>query len=133
VLLAMNSNIMIKTILIIPLALMLLVSCRKTNNPTVFSLRVDMQENFTGDNVRVLIDNQPLLNKKVTSDTVLGFGGSVSTANTEGSHTIKVIVNDNIVTSENFTQKSDLYIGVGYNKTAKTVSVVYSTDGFGYK
>lgn len=128
----MNSNIMKKALLIIPLALLLLVSCRKTNNPTVFALRLDMQENFSGDNVRVYIDNQPLLNKKVTSDTVLGFGGSVSTANTEGSHTIKVIVNDNIVTSENFTQNSDLYIGVGYNKTAKRVSISYSTDVFGY-
>lgn len=128
----MNSNIMKKTILIIPLALLLLVSCRKTNNPTVFDLRVDMQANFSEDNVRVYIDNQPLLNKKVTSDPMLGFAGSVSTANTEGNHTIKVIVNDDIVTSQNFTQKSDLYIGVGYNKTAKTVSFVYSTDAIGY-
>jgi hypothetical protein len=129
----MNSNIMKKALLIIPLALLLLVSCRKTNNPTVFALQVDMQENFAGDNVLVYIDNQPLLNKKVTSDAALGFGGSVSTANTEGNHTIKVIVNDKVVTSENFTQKSDLYIGIGYNTTAKTVSIVYSADGFGYK
>lgn len=112
---------------------MLLVACRKANNPTIFSLRVDLQETFEEDNVRVYIDNQPLLNKQVTTNAALGLGGSVSTANTEGNHTIKVIVNDSVVTTENFSQKSDLYIGIGFNKAAKTVKILYSTQGFGYE
>jgi hypothetical protein len=131
-LIAMNSNIMKKTILFTTLALLLLTACRKTNNPTVFSLGVDMQESFNQDNVQVLIDNQPLLNSKVTTNDVLSLGGSVATVNTEGSHAIKVIVNDDIVTTETFTQKSDLYIGIKFNRAAKTVSLVYSAKPFTY-
>jgi ABC-type uncharacterized transport system auxiliary subunit len=128
----MNSNIMKKVILFTSLALLLLTACRKTNNPTVFSLGVDMQDSFKQDNVQVLIDNQPLLDSKVTTNNALSLGGSIATANTEGSHTIKVIVNDSIVTTETFTQKSDLYIGVKFNRAAKTVSLVYSAAPFTY-
>lgn len=128
----MNSNIMKKAVLIIPLVLLLLIGCRKANNPTVYSLGVDMHQTFEEDNVRVYIDNQALLNKQVTTNQTLGFGGSVSTTNTEGNHTIKVVVNDVIVTSEEFAQHSDLYIGVAFNKSTKTVSFVYSPHRFVY-
>jgi hypothetical protein len=128
----MNSNIMKKAVLIIPLAMLLLIGCRKANNPTVFSLGIDMHETFEQDNVRVFIDNQPLLNKQVTTNSSLGFGGSVSTANTEGNHTIKVIVNDNTVATEEFTQHGDLYIGVAFNKSTNTVRFVYSPHRFVY-
>lgn len=119
-----------KAFLIIPLAALLLLSCRKASNPTVFSLGVDMQENFQQDNVRVYIDNQPLLNKELTSNHNLGLAGSVSTVNTEGTHTIKVVVNDSTVITANFTQHNDLYIGI--NKDSKGVSFVYSTHKFAY-
>jgi len=128
----MNSNIMKKTILFTSLALLLFTACRKANNPTVFSLGVDMQDSFNQDNVEVLIDNQPLLNSKVTTNNALSLGGSIATANTEGSHTIKVIVNDSIVATETFTQKSDLYIGVKFNRAANTVSLIYSANRFTY-
>jgi hypothetical protein len=121
-----------KTLLLIPLAVLLLISCRKTNNPTVYSLGVDMQETFKQDNVRVYIDNQPLLSKELTSNHVLGLAGSVSTVNTEGNHTIKVVVNDNTVTTQNFTQHGDLYIGIKLNQTSNAVSFVYSTRKFMY-
>jgi hypothetical protein len=125
-------NIMKKTILSIPLALLLFAACRKTSNPTVFDLGVDMQSTFEQDNVQVLIDNQPLLDREVSTNGILGFGGSISTANTEGNHTLKVIINDSTVKSENFTQKANLYIGINYNKTTKAVTFVYSDHGFVY-
>jgi hypothetical protein len=121
-----------KTILSIPLVLLLLTACRKTNNPTVFDLGVDMQSSFDKDNVQVFIDNQPLLNRRVTTTDRISFGGSVSTANTEGNHTIKVIVNDTIVKTENFTQKGSLHIGVNYNRSTKAISFAYSEHGFMY-
>jgi hypothetical protein len=82
--------------------------------------------------VQVFIDNQPLLNTLVSSSQLLGLATSISTANTEGYHTIKVVVNDNIVRTESFMQGSDLYIGVNYNRSTKTVSFVYSESGFLY-
>ena len=118
--------------MLIPLAALILVSCRKTDNPTVYSLGVDMQETFNQDNVRVYIDNQPLLNKELTSNHLLGLAGSVSTVNTEGNHTIKVVVNDNTVTTQSFTQHGDLYIGIKLNKTSNAVSFVYSAKRFVY-
>ena len=121
-----------KTILSIPLVLLLLVACRKTSNPTVFDLGVDMQASFEKDHVQVMIDNQPLLNTQVTTNQTLGLATSISTAATEGKHSIKVIVNDSIVNTGTFSQSGDLYIGINYDKTAKTVSIAYSTKRFLY-
>ena len=104
-----------KVLLSIPLVLLLFAACRKTSNPAVFDLGVDIQSSFDKDNVQVFIDNQPLLNTLVSSSQLLGLATSISTANTEGYHTIKVVVNDNIVRTESFMQGSDLYIGVNYN------------------
>lgn len=120
------------TLLSIPLALLLFAACRKSSNPAVFDLGVDIQSTFEQDNVQVLIDNQPLLDREVSTNRTLGFGGSISTANTEGNHTLKVIVNDSTVKTESFTQKGNLYIGINYNRAAKTVKFVYSDHIFIY-
>jgi len=121
-----------KTILSIPLVLLLLVACRKTSNPTVYDLGVDVQSNFDKDHVQVLIDNQPLLNTQVTTIHTLGLATSISTAGTEGKHSIKVIVNDNTVQTDSFTQSGDLYVGISYDKLTKTVSIRYSPYRFVY-
>lgn len=121
-----------KTILSIPLALLLFAACRKTSNPTVFDLGVDIQSTFEQDNVQVLIDNQPLLDREVSTNRTFGFGGSISTAATEGNHTLKVIINDSTVKTENFTQKGNLYIGINYNKATKAVTLVYTDHRFAY-
>jgi hypothetical protein len=128
----MNSNIMKKTILSIPLVLLLLGGCRKASNPTVYDLGVDMQTSFEKDHVQVLIDNQPLLNTQVSTNPDLKLATSISTAATEGRHSIKVIVNDSTVKTDSFTQSADLYIGINYDKAAKTVSIAYSTYRFAY-
>ena len=127
-----HKNIMKKTILSIPLVLLLLAACRKSNNPTVFDLGVDIQSTFDNDKVQVFIDNQPLLNTQVTTNHTLSLATSISTANTEGTHTIKVIVNNGVVKTERFTQKGDLYIGVSYNKQGNSVSLVYLDHPFAY-
>ena len=127
-----RKNIMKKTILSIPLVLLLLTACRKSNNPTVFDLGVDIQSSFENDKVQVFIDNQPLLNTEVTTNHTLSLATSISTANTEGNHTIKVIVNNGTVKTESFTQKGDLYIGVNFNKENKTVRLVYADHPFAY-
>lgn len=121
-----------KTILSIPLVLLLLTACRKTNNPTVFDLGVDIQASFENDKVQVFIDNQPLLNTEVTTNHTLSLATSISTANTEGNHTIKVIVNNTVVKTESFTQKADLYIGVNFSKQSNAVSLIYAGHPFAY-
>ena len=121
-----------KTILFTSLVLLLFAACRKTSNPTVFDLGVDVQTTFEKDNVQVFIDNQPLLNTQVSTNDQLGLATSISTANTEGKHTIKVVVNGNTVKSEDFTQSGDLYVGINYNKPASTVSIVFSAHRFVY-
>jgi hypothetical protein len=125
-------NIMKKTILFTSLVVLLLTACRKTSNPSVYDLGVDVQTTFDRDNVQVLIDNQPLLNTQVTTNDMLGFATSISTANTEGKHTLKVIVNGNTVKSEDFTQSGNLYVGINYNKPANTVSFTFSAHQFLY-
>ena len=128
----MNTNIMKKVILSIPLVLLLLAGCRKSNNPTVYDLGVDIQSSFENDKVQVFIDNQPLLNTEVTTNHTLSLATSISTANTEGNHIIKVIVNNGVVKTKSFTQKADLYIGVNFSKQNNTVSLVFADHPFGY-
>lgn len=129
---AMNTNIMKKSILFTSLVLLLFAACRKANNPTVYDLGVDVQSTFNKDNVQVVIDNQPLLNTQVTTNELLGFATSISTANTEGKHTIKVVVNGNVLKTESFTQSGDLYVGINYNKTAGDISFRFSPHRFIY-
>ena len=116
-----------------PLAvLLLLTACRKTNEPTAYSLGIDMQRTFDQDNVQVFIDNQPILNKQITSNNVLGLASSISTNNTDGNHTIKVIVNDSLTVTQPFTQHGDLYVGINYIKSANMVMLTYSNTRFLY-
>lgn len=98
----------------------------------MFDLGVDVQSTFDKDNVQVLIDNQPLLNTQVTTNDLLGLATSISTNNSEGKHTIKVIVNGSTVQSEDFTQSSDLYVGINYKKAANTVAFSFSSHPFTY-
>ena len=128
----MNTNIMKKTILFTSLVLLLFAACRKTNNPTVYDLGVDLQSSFEKDNVQISIDNQPLLNTQVTTNEVLGLATSISTANTEGKHTIKIVVNGNIEKSESFTQSGDLYVGIGYNKVTGAITLNFSPQQYLY-
>ena len=121
-----------KTILSIPLVLLLLVACRKSSNPTVFDLGVDIQSSFENDKVQVFIDNQPLLNTEVTTNHTLSLATSISTANTEGKHTIKVVVNGNVVKTESFTQSGELYVGINYSKTTGDISFKFSPHRFVY-
>lgn|GEM_PF-2720742 len=130
---AMNTNIMKKTILFTSLVLLLFSACRKANNPTVYDLGVDVQGTFDKDNVQVAIDNQPLLNTQVSTNDLLGFATSISTANTEGKHTIKVVVNGNVVKTESFTQSGQLYVGITYNKTTGDISFKFSPHRFVYE
>ncbi|MBO9201134.1 MULTISPECIES: hypothetical protein [Niastella] len=121
-----------KAFLFTSLVLLLFAACRKANNPTVYDLGVDLQNTFDKDNVQVEIDNQPLLNTQVTTNDLLGLATSISTANTEGKHTIKVVVNGAIEKSESFTQSSELYVGITYNKTANDISFKFSPHRFVY-
>ncbi|OQP49421.1 hypothetical protein [Niastella populi] len=121
-----------KVILSISLVLLVLTACRKSNNPTVYDLGVDIQSNFENDKVQVFIDNQPLLNSEVTTNHALSLATSISTANTEGEHTIKVVVNDSTVNTEKFMQKQNLYIGVNYNKLNNKVAFVFSAKPYFY-
>ncbi|MFL5746393.1 MAG: hypothetical protein ACJ751_17080 [Niastella sp.] len=121
-----------KTILFTSLVLLLFAACRKANNPTVYDLGVDVQVTFDKDNVQVAIDNQPLLNTQVTTNELLGLATSISTVNTEGKHTIKVVVNGTVVKTENFTQSGELYVGINYNKTAGDISFKFSPHRFIY-
>ena len=121
-----------KTGLFILLAVSLLTACRKEDTTPVYTLGVDLQTNFSQDNVQINIDNQPLLNRQVSSSTSIGLASSISTANTNGTHTIQVIINDGTTFTQQFTQHGDLYIGVNYNKDTKAVSLALSEKRFTY-
>lgn len=121
-----------KIILTVFLLSTLFMACRKSNGPAVFDLGVDLQHNFTGDDVQVYIDGQTLYNNQATTNDVWRLAGSIGTTNSEGKHSIKVVVNGSTVTSEDFEQHSNLYIGIAYDQSLKKVSFVYSPKKFIY-
>ena len=111
----------------------LMMACRKSNGPAVYDLGVDLQGAFNQDNVQVYIDDQALFNNKASTDFSWGLASSIGTTNTAGYHTIKVIVNDNTIVTDQFKQNSNLYIGIGYNKQLNKVSFIYSPKRFLYQ
>jgi hypothetical protein len=122
-----------KVILITSAALMLVIGCRKTDTePNIFSLGVDLQKSFTNENVQIFIDEQPLLNTVVATNEQHGLATSIATTNSEGQHTIKVIVNEQIEASQSFTQKGDLYIGVNFDVETDHISIQYSKKPYIY-
>ena len=123
-----------KIILSVFLVSTLFTACRKNNGPAAaFDLGVDLQSSFKEDHVQVFIDDQSLFNSLASTSDVFSLASSIGTTNTEGRHTIKVIINDSTSVTEYFEQHSDLYIGVAYNKADKTVSFKYSPTRFAYE
>jgi hypothetical protein len=122
-----------KIILSIFLVSTLFTACRKNNGPAAeFDLGVDIQSSFKEDHVQVFIDDQKLFNSLATTNDVLSLASSIGTTNTEGRHTIKVVVNDSTIVSETFEQQSNLYIGVNYDPELKNVAFRYSLTRFAY-
>jgi hypothetical protein len=123
-----------KIILSVFLVSTLFTACRKNNGPAAeYVLGVDLQSNFKEDHVQVFIDDQSLFNSLASTSDVLNLASSIGTTNTEGRHTIKVIVNDSITVTENFEQHDNLYIGVAYDKGRKNISFRYSPNRFDYE
>ena len=104
----------------------LIMACRKSNGPALYDLGVVLQGEFVEDKVQVYIDGQTLFNGKAKTDLSVGIAGSIGTTNTEGNHTIKVIVNNNLKAIESFEQHSNLYITVDYNRSENKISFGYS-------
>ena len=128
-----TEDIMKKISLIVFLGSTLFTACRKNNGPAAaYDLGVDLQSNYKEDHVQVFIDDQSLFSSFASTNDLLGLAGSIGTTNTEGRHTIKVIVNDSTEVTEEFDQHSNLYIGVIYDKDLKTVNFSYSPTKFGY-
>jgi hypothetical protein len=122
-----------KIILSIFLVSTLFTACRKNNGPAAeFDLGVDLQSNYKEDHVQVFIDDQSLFNSMASTNNILSLAGSIATTNTEGRHSIKVIINDSTTVTEEFEQQSDLYIGVVFNKDLQKVSFRYSPTKFVY-
>jgi hypothetical protein len=122
-----------KIILSVFLVSMLFTACRKNNGPVEeFDLGVDLQQVFKEDHVQIFIDDQSLFNSLASTNDLLALAGSIGTTNSEGRHTIKVVINDSTSIVEEFEQHSDLYIGVSYYRDLKKVSFRYSPTRFVY-
>lgn len=123
-----------KIILSVFLVSTLFTACRKNNGPAAeYALGVDLQSNFKEDHVQVFIDDQSLFNSPASTSDAFSLASSIGTTNTEGRHTIKVIVNDSITVTQDFEQHGNLYIGVAYDKLTKNIRFNYSPTRFDYE
>jgi hypothetical protein len=128
-----------KTAFIFLMLLGLLNACKKDSNPVPLegdlTLGVDVQSSFEQDVVQVIIDGETVINKQLQTNYVLGVcmhDGQVITTRNEGSHEIKVIVNNIITRSETFSMSNDRYIGINYNRQTNEITFIYSDQRFMY-
>ena len=84
----------------------------KTLPAQAYTLGVDLQGGFDKDQVTVYIDDKKIFNNVVSTNNLLSLAASVTTSNTKGEHTIKVVVNDTQTGSEKFTFEKDTWIAV---------------------
>jgi hypothetical protein len=93
-----------------------------------------LQYSFQNDKVRYEIDGQEVFNEdSISTQAVLGVAAINPFKYAEGSHKIKVIVNDVDVHEESFTLKKDTYIGVRYNRTSREITLKFSDESYMYE
>lgn len=108
-------------------------SCKKekeNGNETV-NLFVDLQYDFSDDLVQVFIDGKPKFNARITTNAILGFATGISSVESKGVHTIKVIINGSVSDTELVSLDDDLYVGISYT-AAQGVRFRLSDKPFGY-
>lgn len=104
-------------------------SCQKeTNTPTpTHILGLDIQAQFMNDSVKVLFDGKQILNNKYTTNDVLSYAGGIRTMQAEGTHTLKVILNNGISTQQSFNLNKDLYCCINYYSNNDSLFFYLST------
>ena len=115
------------------LSLSILSACKKGSGEQ--TLGIDIQSAFNQDKVQVFIDGQEMLNQRLQTNWVLGVcmpDGQIITTKSQGGHEIKVIVNDIVTRTDNFSLNNPLYIGVIFNPQTNAISFVYSGQRFIY-
>lgn len=119
------------TVLLLSLAI--LNACKKGSGEQ--TLGIDVQSAFNQDKVQIFIDGEEMLNQRLQTNWVLGAclpDGQITTTKSEGRHEIKVIINDIVTRTENFSLNNPLYIGVNFDPQTNAVSFIYSGQQFIY-
>ena len=112
----------------------LLSSCRDEAVNTI-PVGIDVQSFFNQDIVQITIDNKEVLNKQLQTGNILAVcsDGRINVNLIEGSHIIKILINNLTTKTETFSLNKALYIGVNYYEQTKEISLIYSDHPFGYR
>ena len=101
--------------------LFLLAACSEATDPAeeqnadwTIPLEVHLQANFENDLVRVELDRKVIFNDRATTGALLGFAERLKLKRDSGTHSLRVVVNNNVLHEESFDLQDTLYIGVGY-------------------
>jgi hypothetical protein len=107
-------------------SLFLLVSCKKEteekqNSDAWFS--VDLQSDFQNDSVRVTVDNNKVLDKRITTNMSLGLAEIVPCTLTTGTHTIKIEMPEKSIAKDSTVDlQGDFTFAVVYNNSISQLS-----------
>lgn len=114
------------------LSITMLPSCKKDTKS--YTVGIDVQSIFYNDSLQVMLDNVQLINKRLTTEAVLGVctDGRIISTQAEGSHQIKVVLNDSLIQTDTFSLTHDLYIGIHRDPTTNVLSFLYSNQKFMY-
>lgn len=125
------------------LSILALTSCKRENYNTApqltntgnAKLGIDIQSSFDQDRVQVLIDGKTAINRKLTTNHVLGvcwLDGQITSWLNPGQHEIKVIINNFVRKTDTFSLGDSLFIGVCYLEESKKILLNYSDKKFMY-
>lgn len=124
---------MTKTFFILIAASALLISC-DDGTSMMSSLSFDVQSSFDNDHVVIKVDGQEVLDENVTTNQILGVDvdARATVAVRQGKHDVHIIINDTEQLETSVTTSGDLYIGVRYDPQTNQLSIIESSEPFGY-
>ena len=106
--------------------------CDKPYQHQQFELGVDLQSRYENDLVKVEVDQDILLNEKISTNFTIGLAASRRINLQGGSHTLKIWINDQLKTSETIEMDQDQYMAVNYDRIADIVTLGFSDTPYFY-
>jgi hypothetical protein len=111
---------------------LLFAQCDETDNKE-WTLGIDVQSDYSGEHVTVLIDQEKVIDDPLTTNHVLGVTPArITTSQVEGVHTVKIIINNDPPFTKQIELEGNLYLGVNYEPSTGSVSITESDLPFLY-
>ncbi len=121
----------IKYVVWVVVVILTLQSCEQRSNSMVY---LHLQGGFSGDDISIEMDGTEVYhNDSVVTNNLLSLADIDSTEQSNGTHEIKVNVNNGFIQTSNFNLANTLYVGINLNPSDSSISIDYSNEPYLYE